>query len=354
MKPLGARRRGRFCFIEMSIDWPDPSMAEADAEARMVARRDDILATIAKADHRMRARDFRGAAAFYGAVGRLAGSGIAIDRNELLRARDAAMWLDNQFGINLREGLEKAGLGEGHRHPRFQKALEIMQGRRQRDPVSTRWPQLPQTYFYPDLPDVNFYETSTFDWCEGVEGATEAILAEARPLLADDGTFAPYLLQITERPQGDVHGMLENPDWSTWYLTDGGAPIPERIERCPETFRTLEENVPLCRIDQRAPSVMFSLLKPHSKIPPHTGMVNCRFVCHLPLIVPPNCGFRVGAKTREWQVGELMVFDDCVEHAAWNDSDHERLVLIFDVWRPELSLDERQQIDTLFRIVNSY
>jgi aspartyl/asparaginyl beta-hydroxylase (cupin superfamily) len=99
---------------------------------------------------------------------------------------------------------------------------------------------------------------------------------------------------------------------------------------------------------------MFSLLKPHSKIPAHTGMVNCRFVCHLPLIVPPHCGFRVGATTREWRVGELMVFDDCVEHEAWNDSDHDRLILIFDVWRPELSLDERQQIDTLFRIVNAY
>ncbi len=338
----------------MTIDRPDPAISEAEADARMADRRDDILATMAKADHRMLARDFRAAAAFYGAVGRLAGSGVAIDRSELLRARDAAVWLDNQFGINLRDGLKKAGLSEGHRHPRFQKALDIMQGKRQRDPVHTRWPQQPQTYFYPDLSDVDFVDTAGFEWRDAIEGASEAILAEARLLLADDGTFAPYMRQTNDRPQGDVHGMLENPDWSTWYLTDQGEPISERIERCPVTFRTLEDNAPLCRIDKRAPSLMFSLLKPHSKIPAHTGMVNCRFVCHLPLIVPPNCGFRVGAKTREWQVGELVVFDDCVEHEAWNDSDHDRLVLIFDVWRPELSLDEREQIDTLFRIVNSY
>ena len=338
----------------MSIDRPDPSMPEAEADARMAAGRDDIRATLAKADHKMLARDFRAAAAFYGAVGRLAGSGVAIDRSELLRARDAAVWLDQQFGLNLREGLEQAGLGERQRHPRFQKALDIMQGRRQRDPVYTRWPQLPQTYFYPDLPDVDFVDTAAFEWRDAVESATEAILAEARPLLADDGTFAPYMRQTADRPQGDVHGLLENPDWSTWYLTDGGAPLPERIARCPVTFKAIEDNAPLCRIDRRAPSLMFSLLRPHSKIPAHTGMVNCRFVCHLPLIVPPNCGFRVGAKTRDWTVGELMVFDDSVEHEAWNDSDQDRLVLIFDVWRPELSLDERQQIDTLFRIVNSY
>ncbi len=83
-------------------------------------------------------------------------------------------------------------------------------------------------------------------------------------------------------------------------------------------------------------------------------MVNCRFVCHLPLIVPPGCGFRVGAETREWRVGELLVFDDSVEHEAWNDSDHDRLVLIFDIWQPELSLEERHQIETLFAVVDSY
>ena len=75
----------------MAIDQPDPLMSEAEAEARIAARRDDILTTLAKADHRMLARDFRGAAAFYGAVGRMAGSGVPIDRSELLRARDAAV-----------------------------------------------------------------------------------------------------------------------------------------------------------------------------------------------------------------------------------------------------------------------
>ena len=338
----------------MAIDRPDPLFSEPEADRRIAADRADILATLAKADHRMLACDYRAASAFYGAVGRLAGGGAAIERSELLRARDAALWLDQRFGEVLREGLAAAGLDPAQRHPRFQKSLEIMMGQRRRDPVFTRFPQMPQSYFYPDLPQVEFADHAADQWREAVEHQTATILAEAQVLLADPASFLPYVQQTSERPQGDVHGLLGNADWSTCYLTDRGQPIPERVALAPVTFQTLDQHAPLCRIGTRAPSIMFSLLRAHSKIPSHTGMINTRLVCHLPLIVPPKCGFRVGATTREWRVGELMVFDDSVEHEAWNDSDEDRLVLIFDVWRPELSADERAQVTALFAVVDAY
>lgn len=338
----------------MSIERPDPAISEAEADARMAARRDDIVATLAKADHRMLKQDYRGASAFYGAVGRLAVGGLAIERSELLRARDAAVWLDGRFGEMLREGLAKAGLGEGQRHPRLQKAIEIMRGERRRDPEATRYPQVPQTFYYPDMPPVDFADPSHYPWREAIEAQTGTFLAEGRALMADPANFLPYMQQSNVRPQGDVHGLLGNPDWSTCYLTDKGQPIPERVALAPVTFSALDQTVPLCRIGTRAPSIMFSLLRAHSNIPAHTGMVNCRFVCHLPLVVPDQCGFRVGATTREWNFGDLMVFDDSVEHEAWNNSDDDRLVLIFDVWRPELSAEERRQIEALFGVVDRY
>jgi aspartyl/asparaginyl beta-hydroxylase (cupin superfamily) len=337
----------------MSIDRPDPKLELAEAELRIAADPSDIVATLAKADHMMRGGDLRGAAAFYGAVGRLAGQGAAIDREELLRARDAALWLDNRFREMLLDGLDRAGLTASQRHPRLQKALDIMFGLRARDPVYDRFPQLPQSFFYPDLPLVAFADNAADPWRKVLRERTAAILAEAEALLEDGETFKPYVRHTTERPQGDVHGLLENPDWSTWYLTDKGAPMPERTARCPVSFAALEELAPLCKITTRAPSIMFSLLRPHARIPAHHGMINPRFVCHLPLIVPPKCRFRVGAQTREWKVGELMVFDDTVEHEAWNDSDHNRLVLIFDIWRPELSLEEREQVVKLFSVVDA-
>ncbi len=69
-----------------------------------------------------------------------------------------------------------------------------------------------------------------------------------------------------------------------------------------------------------------------------------RLVTHLPLIVPENCGFRVGNDTRQWVPGKAWVFDDTIEHEAWNDSDKLRVVLIFDIWHPHLTPPERAMI----------
>ena len=64
----------------------------------------------------------------------------------------------------------------------------------------------------------------------------------------------------------------------------------------------------------------------------------------MPWIVPAGCRFRVGGETREWKVGEAWVFDDTIEHEAWNNSDAPRAILIFDIWHPELTPLERDLI----------
>ncbi len=99
---------------------------------------------------------------------------------------------------------------------------------------------------------------------------------------------------------------------------------------------------------------MFSLLKPGTRIPPHTGVSNARLVTHVPLIIPEQCGFRVGNTTREWVPGQAFVFDDTIEHEAWNLSDKLRVVLIFDVWHPELTPPERALITALAAGLNEF
>jgi len=89
------------------------------------------------------------------------------------------------------------------------------------------------------------------------------------------------------------------------------------------------------------PNVMFSVLHPKAKIPPHHGESNARLVAHLPLVVPEGCLFRVGYDNRRWVEGEVLIFDDTIEHEAWNDSDEIRVVMLFDVWNPLLSVEER-------------
>lgn len=85
-------------------------------------------------------------------------------------------------------------------------------------------------------------------------------------------------------------------------------------------------------------SASFSLLEPHTKILPHCGDTNGIYRCHLGIVVPdglPKCGFRVGDEKREWKEGEWLIFIDAKEHEAWNDTDHNRYILLIDIIRPE-------------------
>jgi aspartyl/asparaginyl beta-hydroxylase (cupin superfamily) len=100
---------------------------------------------------------------------------------------------------------------------------------------------------------------------------------------------------------------------------------------------------------------LFSKLAAETTIPPHNGLLNTRLICHLPIIVPENCGaLRVGNEERRWVEGEMLIFDDSIEHAAWNKSKHERVILLFEVWRPELSADERELITMMLKAVAEY
>jgi len=99
---------------------------------------------------------------------------------------------------------------------------------------------------------------------------------------------------------------------------------------------------------------LFSLLRAGTHIRPHHGLLNTRLICHVPLIVPPGCRLRVGSETREPRAGETMIFDDSFEHEAWNDGVSTRVVLLFEIWRPELSADERDQLTQIFEAIDAY
>jgi aspartyl/asparaginyl beta-hydroxylase (cupin superfamily) len=99
---------------------------------------------------------------------------------------------------------------------------------------------------------------------------------------------------------------------------------------------------------------MFSALAPRTRIPPHHGETNARIVVHLPLIVPPGCRYRVGFDECGWETGRILAFDDTLEHEARNDGDELRVVLIFDVWNPLLSLAERELVTAMTTAARLY
>ena len=120
----------------------------------------------------------------------------------------------------------------------------------------------------------------------------------------------------------------------------------DTLALCPRTAAILE-SLPLCRIREHAPEVMFSVLTPGTHILPHRGVTNTRVVCHLPLVVPEDCALVVGGETHVWREGEAVAFDDTYEHEAWNRGSRTRVVLIIDVWNPHLTAAERDAVATL-------
>jgi aspartyl/asparaginyl beta-hydroxylase (cupin superfamily) len=336
---------------------PQETITEAEADARLTDNRADILALIAKADHRRDGGDNRAANAYYSAAVRIAASSPALNVEtaaQVTRAQAAVGWLGEVFKQHLLGALTRAGYPRDKQHPRFRLSLDMMLGEAQRPPEHRLYPQTPLVHYYPGTDYLQFADVSEYQWVPKLEAQFPAMRAEALALLADHAGFMPYVKTDNKRPQGDFHGMLENPDWSTLYLWQNGAAVDEHVGRCPTIYQAVIDHVPLCHIGPRAPSVMLSLLRPGAKIPPHTGMLNSRLICHLPLVVPPDCGFRVGGKTIEWTEGKMIAFDDSVEHEAWNNSAYDRLVLIFDIWRPELSREEQEQVTAMFAAVDNY
>ena len=202
----------------------------------------------------------------------------------------------------------------------------------------------PSFMYFPRLPAIEFYERSEFPWLDSIEAATDDIRAELIDLLqAGSSVLEPYIDVPAGAPLNQWCELNRSRRWGVYYLWQEGVARPEHLARFPRTVKALEA-WPRCEVPGSSPSALFSILDARTRIPPHTGVANTRLMVHLPLIVPPGCGFRVGAERREWHPGKAFVFDDSFEHEAWNDSDVPRAVLIFDIWSPYLSIAERELV----------
>ena len=297
------------------------------------------------------AGDMRAAASFFAAALRAAGSADGLAAPLLAELRAAQSYL-REAAARYEAHLERAVRG-ANAGPRLGQALDILLGRQALHLPPVAYPQQPSVLHFPGLPQRAFYERGEFDWAPALEASTDAIRTEAEALLAEGADFRPYVEQERNRPGRDFHGLQGDPSWTAFYLWKDGSLVEANAARCPRTVEAIRQ-VPLSAIGARTPSVFFSLLRPRAHIPPHHGMLNARLICHLPLIVPPGGWLRVGDETRHWEEGRLLVFDDSVEHEARNPSEAVRVVLIFDIWRPELSEAERRGIASISDALDGY
>jgi aspartyl/asparaginyl beta-hydroxylase (cupin superfamily) len=183
---------------------------------------------------------------------------------------------------------------------------------------------------------------------------TAAIRAELAAVLHDTARFSPYVKADDTHLPKDNKGLENSEKWSALFLWDYGRLVEENAALFPRALAALKL-APLPRIAGQAPMALFSKLSAETRIPPHNGLLNTRLICHLPLIVPENCGaLRVGNEQRPWVEGELLIFDDSIEHEAWNDSRSDRVILLFEVWRPEIHDDERELVTAMLSAVKEF
>eukprot|EP01041_Mallomonas_annulata_P000927 gene928-1797_t len=199
----------------------------------------------------------------------------------------------------------------------------------------------------PGLRAQPFWNTELLPWTIILEENFESIRAEFMSLKGGN-SFQPYrapTASVTNKESvpEDHLGQLatDKGDWNVCYLYLHGMDFETNREKCPITSAIIRD------IPRQYNHALFSALAPHSHVTAHNGPTNKKLRCHLPLVVPPGngCRLRVGSEWMVLEEGKCVVFDDSFEHEAENTSGLPRVVLIVDVWHPDLSDDEVKVFD---------
>ncbi|KAL1115785.1 hypothetical protein AAG570_006075 [Ranatra chinensis] len=143
----------------------------------------------------------------------------------------------------------------------------------------------------------------------------------------------------------EAENLRDFGDWKQFELYARGVKYAQNCRKAPVTCSLIEEFEPArsCRRGQSK----FSVMHPETHVWPHCGPTNCRLRAHLGLVVPPGTHIRVAEKTGTWVEGKVIVFDDSFEHEVWHNGTSFRLVLIVDVWHPDLTKQERTSLSPI-------
>lgn len=210
--------------------------------------------------------------------------------------------------------------------------------------------QRPFIFYMPGLPAQPVTTNDALAWAGAVEAAYEDIRREYEAAVAGNATQYPYVSEDEPAPYwARLRGKM---DWSALYIHFNAA-VTEEAAHFPKTLEALK-TAPLVNREGVPLETFFSRLQPGAHIPPHCGLTNSRLTVHLPIIVPDNCEIRVGDTLNKWEEGKIIAFDDSYEHEAWNRSDQDRVVLIFETHHPDLNAAEIEAIERVYAVFDKW
>ena len=258
----------------------------------------------------------------------------------IARAREVVERVSHALERYLFAELDTSQAGNAQAQTRFEESVRIFAG------TARPFTSQPLLLHYPRLAAIPFHDRARFPWFAELEAHTDIIRGELQAALATPQGFTPYIEFRPDAPVNQWGELNHSQRWSAYFLWRDGERQDAACAACPQTA-ALMDRLPLARQPGFAPTVVFSALAPHTHIPPHTGSTNTRLLVHLPLILPGPARFRVGNETRDWRMGEAWAFDDTIEHEAWNDADQLRVILIIDIWNPDLEPGEQALVSAM-------
>jgi hypothetical protein len=326
----------------MALGYNDAAEAAIERQLELAPR--DIGALLVKGLLRERSSDARAASSFYRtALNQAAVNGAVPPSLAALHAH-AQAFLGSSSGAFEAHLLEALG---GDLSPAMTEAVELLTGKREIDL------QQPKVFYYPGLPQRRFFEVSEFPWFEAMLTLVPAMQDELAAVLGTGAEgFAPYVEREPNRPAPN-NPLLGKQDWSALHFWRNGRIVEDNAARCTATMQALGA-APMPRIPGRSPNAHWSRLLPGAHIAPHFGMLNTRLICHIPILTAPDCSLRVGSETRGWLDGVPLIFDDSIEHEASNPSAQPRVILLFEIWRPEIPEHDRAAISRIFQAIGEY
>jgi len=179
--------------------------------------------------------------------------------------------------------------------------------------------------FFPALNSKPWHDPYSFTVARALENAYSEI---SREVLA---------LEYSEfQTESEEIGRVGS--WTVFFLYERGRKHFRNCSRCPATTRIIEDYETVRTL---AGMAYVSKMTPGTHIAPHHGPTNIRVRCHLGIRIPQgDCGLRVDNEVHRWEQGKCIVFDDYYEHEAWNNTAEPRIVLIVDLWHPDLTARE--------------
>uniref|UniRef100_A0A6P7FX98 Aspartyl/asparaginyl beta-hydroxylase isoform X3 n=1 Tax=Diabrotica virgifera virgifera TaxID=50390 RepID=A0A6P7FX98_DIAVI len=177
-----------------------------------------------------------------------------------------------------------------------------------------------------DIPYPKFFNLLLQSW--------RKIREEGLSILSEKGYF-----------QDESENLRDTGEWKQFELYARGQKNVNNCKKCPFTCSIINQ-IPEAKNCKRG-QTKFSVMHPGTHIWPHCGPTNCRLRAHLGLKVPSNTFLRVADDIRSWKEGEIIVFDDSFEHEVWHNGTDFRLILIVDIWHPELTPSEKNTLSPI-------